>query len=111
MEPRTRILFIAYIVIVLAIVAIGLVPYIVKGDFKNFHPVESVGTVHVIDTNKLTKSVRFQIPTDGVYFEEQSDRLYEIMKDKKGRDIKLSYQKLSKNNKVFYNFRHSAEIR
>ena len=110
METRTRILFIAYIIIMLAIVAIGLVPYILKGDYKNFHPLESVSTIHVIDTNSLTKSVRFQIPADGVFFEEQNDRLYEIMKDKKGCDIKLSYQKLSKNSKVFYNFRQSVEI-
>jgi len=129
MEPRTRILFISYIIIVLAIVAIGVVPYIVSGDFKKFKPIEAVsqqeevieknvqkssqlvGTIHVIDTNNLTKSVRFQIPTDGVFFEEQNDNLYEIMKDKKGRDIKLSYQKVSKNNEVFYNFCHSAEVR
>ncbi|MBQ7158922.1 MAG: hypothetical protein IJS09_05815 [Treponema sp.] len=147
MEPRTRILFISYIIIVIAIVAIGVVPYIVKGDYKKPVPAAPVGlekaadeqvlgeeitlepsaataekktsadtkqyvsTIHVIDTNKLTKSVRFQIPTDGVYFEEQNAHLYEIMKDKKGRDIRLSYQKLSKNNEVYYNFKHSAEIR
>ncbi|MBQ6779788.1 MAG: hypothetical protein IJP62_01010 [Treponema sp.] len=149
MEPRTRILFISYIIIVLAIVAIGVVPYFVRGDYKSvpeqierpasfpnnrptpmgripdrpaktssvfqaeFPPAKDmiVGTIHVIDTNKKTKSVRFQIPMDGVYFEEQNDHLYEIMKNKNGRDIKLSYQKISKNNEVLYNFENSIEIR
>lgn len=133
MEPRTRILFISYIVIVLAIVAIGVVPHFLNGHHKKSEvptppaaeenvselsgkaPAQKTGSfvsiIHVIDTNKLTKSVRFQIPTDGVFFEEQNDHLYEIMKDKKGRDILLSYQKRCKNNEVFYNFRQAAEIR
>ena len=131
MEPRTRILFISYIIIVLAIVAIGVVPYFVKGDHKK--PVleeplslqsdaqikttaeqkagSFISLVHIIGTNRLTKSVRFQIPTDGVYFEEQNEHLYNIMKNKEGRDIQLSYQKQSRNNEVLYNFMNSAEIR
>ena len=155
MEPRTRILFISYIVIVLAIVAIGVVPYYLQGqhdvpqpaavglntpeprrdgqkrrtpppmtkprrpdrvgDAQKQPPASDgsnyISKIHVIDTNKLTHSVRFQIPTDGVYFEEQNERLYEIMKDKNGLDILLSYQKISKDNEVLYNFSKSTEIR
>lgn len=134
MEPRTRILFISYIVIVLAIIAIGVIPHFINGDHKksvleeplSLHsdasPAQTktaveqkigrfVSLVHIIGTNRLTKSVRFQIPTDGVYFEEQNEHLYNIMKNKEGRDIHLSYQKQSRNNEVLYNFMDSMEVR
>lgn len=128
MEPRTRILFISYIVIVLLIVGIGVIPYFARGDHKRAEPAPQnvglekeqereeadgtnvIGTAHILDTNYLTHAVRFQLPQDGVVFEEQNDRLYNLMKDRNGRDIVISYQKKTENGSTYYNFAESLEV-
>ena len=124
MEPRTKILFISYIVIVLAIIAIGVVPYFVKGEYKNdtlvveTEPValadeaddNFIGTVRVIDTNTLTHAVRFELVDDKAFFEQASERLFNIMNGRTGNNIVISYKKADLDGNVCYNFSESLEV-